>query len=103
MVLPMGFADLVADQPIDRLGVGHPQQCFRQAQQRDPLGRGQRIFMEEGVNAAFADAFAADIGDKDACPLGDSIPHLQRDVGRGDNAANRLGFIDPAAVANGGA
>ena len=31
MALPIRLADLVADQPVDRLRIGHPQQCFGEA------------------------------------------------------------------------
>src|SRR6516162_1477407 len=34
--------------------------------------------MQESVDAAFADAFTANIGDKNPSSLGDSVPHLRR-------------------------
>ena len=56
--------------------------------------------MEKRVDAALTDAFAADIGDENACASGDSIAHLGRDRGRGENAGGCFGLIDPAIVAD---
>ena len=100
MALPIRLADLVADQPVDRLRIGHAQQGLGEAQQRDPLGRGQRIFVQKRVDAAFAEAFAAHRGDECPRPVGDAVAHLGRERGRGQNARNRLALVDPAAGAD---
>ena len=44
--------ELVLDQPIGGGGIGHPQQRLRQHHQRKPLLGGQRIGMEEILDAA---------------------------------------------------
>ena len=100
MALPIRLADLVADQPVDGLRIRYAQQGFGETQQRDPLGRGQRIFVQKRVDAAFAEAFAAHRGDE--CPrlIGDAVAHLCRERRRGQNARNRLVLVDPAACAD---
>ena len=55
MARPIGRAELVADQPVDGLGVGHAQQRLGEAHQRHALLRGQRVFVQERVDAAVAD------------------------------------------------
>ncbi len=37
VTLPVGAGDLVADQPVDGLGIGDAQQCLGEAHQRDAL------------------------------------------------------------------
>jgi hypothetical protein len=103
MALPIRLGDLVADQPIDGLCIGHPQQCFGEAQKRHPLRRGQRVFVQECIDAAFTDALAADIGDEKARAVGDSFARLGRDLGRSEDAGGRLGLVDPAIVRDRGA
>ncbi len=100
MALPIRLADLVADQPVDRFRIGHPQQRFGEAQECDPFGRGQRIFVQKRVNAAFAEAFAAHRGDERPRPVGDAVAHLRRQRRRGQDARHRLALVDPAAGAD---
>ena len=59
--------------------------------------------MQESVDAAFADAFTANIGDKNPSSLGDSVPHLRRNFDSREKEAGSVCFVDPAAAANGGA
>ncbi len=54
MPRPIGAGELVADQPIDRVGIGNAQERLGEAHQRDALAARQREFVEEGVDAAFA-------------------------------------------------
>ena len=100
VAFPIRLADLVADQPVDRLRIRHPQQGFGETQERDPLGRGQRIFVQKRVDAAFPQAFAAHRGDERPRPVGDAVAYLRRDRSRGQNARNRLALVDPAACAD---
>ena len=100
MALPIRLADLVADQPVDRLRVGHPQQSLGEAQEGDPFGRGQRVFVQKRVDPAFAEAFAPHRGDERARPVGDAVAHLWRKHGRSQNARRRFAFVDPAAGAD---
>src|SRR5260370_40988139 len=58
--------------------------------------------MEKCIDAAFTDALAANIADERACPVGDSVPHIRRDLRRCEDAANRHGFVNPATVADSG-
>ena len=81
MALPVGLADLVADQPVDGLGIGDAQQRLGEAHQRDALGRGQRVFVQKGVDAAFAEALAAHRGDEGAGGRGDAVARFGRKFG----------------------
>jgi hypothetical protein len=100
VAFPICFADLVADQPVDRFRVGHPQQSLGEAQERDPFGRGQRIFVQKSVDAAFAEAFSAHCGNERPRLVGNAVAHLHRYFGRRQNARNRLALVDPAAGAD---
>ncbi|MCY1175042.1 hypothetical protein D9M73_152630 [compost metagenome] len=49
---PVGIAELVGDQQIGGLGVGHAQERLGQRQQRDALRRIEPIFLQELVDPA---------------------------------------------------
>ena len=49
---PIRLAQLVGDQEIRRLGIGHAQERFGKAQQRHAFGRAQLIFLQELVDPA---------------------------------------------------
>jgi len=97
MAFPIRLADLVADQPVDRLRVGDAQQRLGEAHQRHPLLRGQGVFAEERVDAALAQPLAANRDDETARHLGDSIAQGGRDLGRCENAGHGLGLVEPVA------
>jgi hypothetical protein len=103
MAFPVGFADFVADQAVDRLRVRDAQQRFGKTQQRYPFRRGQRVFVQEGVDPALADLLAADCGDQAACLVGNPVTRLCWDFHRREEARHRLGLVDPTAVAHRGA
>ena len=52
MTGPSLAADLVADQPVRRFSIGHAQQGFGEAHQDHALLRRERVFVEEGIDAA---------------------------------------------------
>ena len=64
MGAPFAPGDLVADQPVGGVGIGHAQQRLGQAHQHHALLAGQRIFLREGVDAGAAVAVGADVGDQ---------------------------------------
>ena len=47
---PVRPADLVADQQVGGLGIGHPQERLCEAEQRDPFLRIEPILVQEAVN-----------------------------------------------------
>src|SRR6516164_5209038 len=100
---PVGLAELVADQPIDGLGIGDAQQRLGEAEQCHAFLRGQRVFVQERVDAALAEPLTADRNHQMACRLGDSIAGGGRHVGGGEDMLDRRGLLDPAAVADRGA
>ena len=51
-LLPIGGGDLVADQPVGGLGVGNAQQRLGEAHQRHALAARERVFLQEGIDAA---------------------------------------------------
>ena len=51
MAAPVRGRDLVLDQRVDGLGVGHTQQRFGKAHQRHALLAGQRIFLHQPLDA----------------------------------------------------
>src|SRR5215469_10067667 len=97
MACPIRFTDLVADQPIDVLRIGDTQERLGKAQERYPLPRRQRIFVEKCVDTALAQTLAADGGDKTTRPLGDAIPRIGRDLGGGKDARHGFSLVLPAA------
>ena len=102
MSFPIGLADLVPDQQVDRLRVRNPQQRLGQAQQRHSLARGQGVFVQECVDAALAEPLLADRGDEPAGAVGDPVAHSRRNIGRREDAIGRLGLINAAAIADRG-
>ncbi len=100
MLRPIGFAELVADQPVDGLRVGDAQERLGKAKERHPLLRGQRVFVQKRIDAAFADPVAADGGDEVARTLGNMAAGVGWDFGGGENARHRLGLVGPGAVAD---
>ena len=103
MARPIGLAELVADQPVDGLGVGYAQQRLGEAQQRHPLLRGQRVFVQQRIDAALAETFAANRGDEAAGGLSDMVARLRRNFGECENARHGSGLVDAGAVADRGA
>ncbi len=64
MAVPIARADFIPNQPVRRVGVGHPQQRLRQAHQRHAfLGR-KRIFLRKSIDAAALGAFGPNAGCK---------------------------------------
>ena len=100
MALPIGRRDLVADQPVDGLGVGDAQQRLGEAHQRHPLGRGQRVFVQEGVEPALAEPLPAHRFDEMAGGEGDAIARRGGDLGGGEEAPAGLGLVEPVRVAD---
>ncbi len=100
MALPIGRGDLVADQPVDGLGIGDPQQRLGDTHQRDALGRGQRVFLQKGVEPAPAEALAADRHDQPARGRGDPVARIRGDLGGGEDACIGLGLVEAMRVAD---
>ena len=63
MFAPIGWRDLVLDQIIHRVGVGHAQQSFGQTHQRDAFVGRKAVFGEEDLHQPRIGA-GADLGDK---------------------------------------
>ena len=93
MALPIGGGDLVADQPVDGLGIGNAQQRLGEAHQRDALRRGQRIFLQERVEPAFAETLAAHRHDQPARGRGDPVARFG-----GISAAARIAATAPSSL-----
>ncbi len=68
---PVGRRDLVLDQRVHRLGVGHAQQRLGQAHQRDALLGREAVFGEEDLHQAGAHV-GADLADEGRAPGGDA-------------------------------
>ena len=100
MALPIGRSDLVADQPVDCVGVRDAQQRLGEAHQRDALGRGQRVFLQEGVEPALAVALAAHRNDQAARGGGDPPLRIGRDRGIGEDLRIGRGLILAVRVAD---
>ena len=90
MAVPIGGGDLVADQLVDGLGVRDAQQRLGEAHQRDAFGRGQRVFVQEGVEPALAEPFAAYSVDEPARRGGDALARFEGHVGGGEDARIRF-------------
>ena len=103
MAVPIGGGDLVADQLVDGLGVRDAQQRLGEAHQRDAFGRGQRVFVQEGVEPAFAEPFAAHSVDEPARGDGDALARFGGHVGGGEDARIRCRLVLPVGVADRGA
>ena len=93
MTRPISRRQLVTDQPVDGGGVGNAQQGLGQAHEGDALGRRQRVFMEERVDAALAEASPPRFRDQTARPRGDARAHLHRERGRRDNTLDRRRLV----------
>ncbi len=52
MALPVAARELVANEPILSLGIGHAQQRLGETHQHDALVARKRVFLSEGVDAA---------------------------------------------------
>lgn len=52
MLVPISVAQLVADQAVGGFGIGHAQQGFRKAHQHHAFLRGERIFLQQRIDAA---------------------------------------------------
>ncbi len=103
MAVPIGGGDLVADQRVDGLGVRDAQQRLGEAHQRDAFGRGQRVFVQEGVEPAFAEPFAAYSVDEPARRGGDALARFEGHVGGGEDARIRFHLVQAMRVADRGA
>ena len=103
MAVPIGGGDLVADQLVDGLGVRDAQQRLGEAHQRDAFGRGQRVFVQEGVEPAFAEPFAAHSVDEPARRGGDALARFEGHVGGGEEGRVDGRLIEPVRVADRGA
>ena len=93
MALPIGGGDLVADQPVDRVAVGDAQQRLGEAHQRHPLGRRQRVFVQEGVDPAMRRALVAHRGDEAARGRLDAAVGGGRQLGGGEDQRIGGGFV----------
>ena len=82
MGFPLGAAELIGDQAVGGLGVGHAQQGFGKTHQSNAFRRRQFVFLQEIVDAAEAPARCAHALDK---PLGAradgvAVALLERDL-----------------------
>ncbi len=84
MLRPIRGAELVADQAIDGLGVGDAQERLGEAHEHDPLLGGERVFVQEGVETAFAEALPAHFDDEAAGALGDAVEGVGREFRGGE-------------------
>jgi hypothetical protein len=103
MALPIRLADFVADQPVDGLRIGDAQQRLGEAQERHALRRGQCIFVQKGVDPAFAEALAADGGDEGTRSVGDPVAHVGGYLAGGEDVHHRFGLVEPAPLVDRGA
>ncbi len=99
MLLPIGAGDLVADQPVDGLGIGNAQQRLGKAHEGDALLRGQRVFVQEGVDAALADTLPAHRDDEKPRRLGDAIERRGRQLRRGQDLGDDGALVGPVVLA----
>jgi hypothetical protein len=49
---PVRIAELVGDELVGSLGIGHPEEGLGEAQQRNAFGRVEAIFLKELVHPA---------------------------------------------------
>ena len=103
MGLPVGVGDLVGDQLVDGVRVGHPQQRLGQAHEDHALAARQLELVQEGVEPAVSVALPADLGDQGAGAGGDTVEHVVRQLGLIGQAAHHLGFVGAVVVAKGSA
>ena len=95
MSLPVSGRDLVGDQLVDGLGVGHPQERLRQAHQDHALAARQLELVHEGVDPALTVAAAPDLLDQVARPRGDPVQGVVRHPGLAQEALDDLALIRP--------
>ncbi len=84
MLLPIGEAQLVADQPVGGGRIGNAQQRLGEAHQHHALLAREGIFMEEGVEPALADALAPHGEDELARARGDAVEAVGRQAQLGE-------------------
>src|SRR5262249_33829130 len=73
MLRPVGGPERVADQAIDGLGVGNAQERLGETHEHDALLGGERVLVQEGVEATFAEALPTPLDDEAARTLGDAV------------------------------
>jgi len=93
MARPIRRRELVADETVHRGGIGDPQQRLGQAHQGHAFGRGQRIFMKECIDAAFAAPPLSRLGDEAARAPLDAPDRLGGQRRFGQNPRNRRLFL----------
>ncbi len=103
MAGPVGRCELVADQPVDRSGVGDAQQGLGEAHQRHALGRRERVLVEERVDAALAEPAAPGFRDEALGAPGDARDGIRRQRRCRQDALDRLGLVLAVGGAQSGA
>jgi len=91
---PVAAADLVADQPVARGGIGNAQQRFGEAHQRDAFARVEREFQHQRVDAAGRAARCAyALRERRGKALGRG-QRLRRQCSFRQQRLDRCGFVD---------
>jgi hypothetical protein len=103
VALPVGAADLVADQPVGGVGIGDAQQRLGQAHEQDTLAVGELVFVHEGVDAAAAHALLADLRHQAAGGVGDAAAGRGAQVGLGQQVLGHRRLVGPVGVLDGAA
>ena len=103
VALPVGVAELVADQPVGGLAIGNPQQRLGEAHQDDALLARQGVLLEQGVEPAGAAVGGAHLGDQAAGALDDSGARLGPEVGLVEQRLDARGLVGAVGPGDGAA
>ena len=93
MPLPVGLADLVANQPVGGLRVGYAQQGLGKAHDRHAFLAGEVVFAHEGVDPARVAALRADANDELAREVRDFLPVSLGKLGFAKKLPDRAGLV----------
>ncbi len=93
MALPIGAADLVADERVGGVGVGDAQERLGEAHQDHALLGREAVFVQERVEPALPDPLLAHAAHEVARALGDAVERVRRQRGRLDELLDGASLV----------
>ena len=100
MVAPLPARQLVADQPVDGLGIGDPEQRFGEAHQDDALVARQGVLVQERIQPAGQRIRRPRALDQAIGGMADAIARAGREARRGRQGLDRGAFVGQMGIAD---
>ncbi|KFB71303.1 MAG: hypothetical protein AW09_003560 [Candidatus Accumulibacter phosphatis] len=98
-LLPLGTADLVANQTIDGRRIGDAQQRFGEAHQHHAFARREVVGGQEGIDASAFEATVAHRLHQWRCPFTNALLFGRGEARQRDQLLDDLGFVDTVIFA----